>query len=60
MQWQGYDLIGIKEAWWDSLHDGVLPWMDRGSLGRTGWEGEEEKPSSLLAMGRYGALPRDG
>jgi len=39
---------------------GVLPWMDRGSLGRTGPEGEEGESSFLLAMGRYGALPRDG
>lgn len=29
---QGYDLVGITEAWWDGSRD---------SLGRTGWENEE-------------------
>lgn len=40
VQFQGYDLIGITETWWDSSH--VLPWLDIGSLGRTGQDGINE------------------
>lgn len=43
VQLQGYDLTGITETWWDSSC--VLPWLDRGSLGRAGEVGMNEDSS---------------
>ena len=40
VQLQGCSLAGITEMWWDMT--GVLPWRDRGSLGRPVWEDEVE------------------
>lgn len=56
VQLQGYDLIRIKEMWWDSSHYWMqwMKWINGGSLER--WT----HPLCERAAGMHGALPWNG